>query len=120
MAFSNSIILVLISIPYAPVSSLVNHISRTLLLITYNILSIISLIGYDCKLPLECLVLQYVQLPKQPLLIGIISIYLFFLIFGNFKLGNDLLLSINLTILLFNVWYTTSVTLSICLTPIVD
>lgn len=110
----------LISIPYAPVSSLVNHISITLLFITYNILSIISLIGYDCKLPLECLVLHYVQLPKQPLLIGIISIYLFFLILGNLRLGNDLLLSINLTTLWFNVCYTTSDTLSICFTPIVE
>lgn len=81
----------MISKPYAPVSSLINHISFTPLSNELVILFNISFIGYDSKLPLACLILQYVHEPKHPVLIITISIYLLYLIFGISNDGNPFL-----------------------------
>jgi hypothetical protein len=72
------------SLPYAPVSSEVNHTSFTPSFTTAFTLFIIDYDVYDRSFPRANTVLQYVQAPKQPALIAILhkkintSQYLYF------------------------------------------
>jgi hypothetical protein len=100
------------SLPYAPVSSEVNQISMTPSAMDNLALSTIAYGSYEPSFPLACLVLQYVQDPRQPVERGMISTNSFFLIFGKSRTGRSFLAN-NLTLCPLSASSTTSTTLSI-------
>merc|ERR1719326_2841602 len=76
--------------------------------------STIASTGYETTLPRAIFVLQYVQLPRQPALIVMISAYLSFLILGNCNDGRSFRLFANLTVCPLIDCSTTSTTRSSC------
>mmetsp|Transcript_89919 Transcript_89919/g.251399 ORF Transcript_89919/g.251399 Transcript_89919/m.251399 type:complete len:295 (+) Transcript_89919:415-1299(+) len=115
-AFSNSTMLVPMSMPYAPMSSEASSIWQTPSAATCLARATISSTVYETTLPRALFVLQKVQLPKQPALIVMISEYLSLRTFGSARDGKSLRFCNNLTVWPLIDSSTTSTILSSCVT----